>query len=193
MDKNKIRTQMRDILSRISAADLHIRSQAVCRHLAATPAFQAAQSIMVFLSMNMEVETTTLAMAAWQAEKSIIVPRVLWQERSIEPVEVKSLETQASPHLSGLRQPKAGTPVSLSMIDMVAVPGLAFDARGYRVGRGKGFYDRFLPQKELRAVTVALCFDEQVLPDLIPEEPHDVPVAMIITDKRVITCRPRQA
>ncbi len=188
MDKNAIRKQMRETLRLVSPEQRHARSQAVCRQLAATPAFRAANSVMLFLSMESEVETSTLALSAWQAGKSIIVPRVLWQERAIEPVEVTSLETESNPNLPGMRQPKKGTPVPLSMIDLVAVPGLAFDLHGYRVGRGKGFYDRFLSQAELCGTTVALCFDEQLLTDLIPVEPHDVPVEMIITDKRTVNC-----
>lgn len=181
---------MREALKKIAPQERHARSLAVCRRLEATPAFLAAQNVMLFLSMKTEVETAALALSAWQAGKAIVMPRVLWQERLIEPVEVTSLETEASPQFPGLRQPKTGSPVSLSMIDIIAVPGLAFDLRGYRVGRGKGFYDRFLPQKELHAVTVALCFDEQVLTDFIPAEQHDVPVKIIITDKRTIECAP---
>ena len=188
MDKNRIRSQMREALKKLTPEERHTRSLAVCRRLEATSAFRAAQSVMLFFSMKSEVETAALALSAWQSGKSIVVPRVIWQERLIEPVEVNSLETEASPHVPGLRQPKSGSPVSLSMIDIVAVPGLAFDLHGYRVGRGKGFYDRFLPQKDLRAVTVALCFDEQVLADFIPAEPHDVPVKIIVTDKRTIHC-----
>lgn len=188
MDKLTLRHNMHALLAKIDAADRHTRSLAACNRLAETQEFRSAQLIMIFLSMESEVETSTLAIQAWSAGKQIAVPRVFWEQRAIEPVEIQSLDFSPSGKALSPRNPVHGKPVSLGQIDLIVVPGIAFDRRGYRLGRGKGFYDRFLAQKDLRALRVALCFQEQVLPQDLPVEPHDVPMNMIVTDESVIRC-----
>ena len=81
-----------------------------------------------------------------------------------------------------------GTVVPLALIDIIVVPGQAFDRQGFRVGRGRGFYDRFLAQQDIQALRCGLCFREQVLAEGIPAEPHDMPMDLVITDREVIHC-----
>ncbi len=191
MQKSELRKEMRTVLGAISAEDRHKRSLDVCQLLAGTPEFRRAETIMLFLSMEQEVETSTLVLQAWKEGKTVALPRVRWEQRQIEPVAIKSLETSPNPAAQGLRDPVGGTPISLARIDLVALPGLAFDQRGYRLGRGKGFYDRFLAQKEFKGLRIALCFHEQILADLLPVEPHDVPMNMIVTDRKILRCNHR--
>ena len=188
MQKNDLRKEMRSVLAAITPEQRHIRSLDVCHQLQDTPEFRRAETIMLFLSMEQEVETSTLVLQAWKEGKTVALPRVRWAEREIEPVAIKSLDTSPNPSMQGLRDPVGGTPISLARIDLVAVPGLAFDRRGYRLGRGKGFYDRFLSKKDFRGLRIALCFQEQVLEDLLPVEPHDMPMNMIVTDQKILRC-----
>ena len=188
MQKNDLRKEMRSVLATITPEQRHIRSLDVCHQLQDTPEFRRAETIMLFLSMEQEVETSTLVLQAWKEGKTVALPRVRWAEREIEPVAIKSLDTSPNPSMQGLRDPVGGTPISLARIDLVAVPGLAFDRRGYRLGRGKGFYDRFLSKKDFRGLRIALCFQEQVLEDLLPVEPHDMPMNMIVTDQKILRC-----
>lgn len=188
MDKVILRNAMKSLLGKISPDERHTRSLAACNIFSETREFHDATLIMLFLSMENEVETTTLAIQAWKSAKSIAVPRVYWEQRVIEPVEINSLDSQSNRGSASLREPAQGRVIPLGMIDLVVVPGLAYDRRGFRVGRGKGFYDRFLAQKELHGLRVALCFHEQVLSENIPVEPHDVPMHLIITDREVIRC-----
>ena len=188
MQKNDLRKEMRSVLATITPEQRHIRSLDVCHQLQDTPEFRRAETIMLFLSMEQEVETSTLVLQAWKEGKTVALPRVRWAEREIEPVAIKSLDTSPNPSMQGLRDPVGGTPISLARIDLVAVPGLAFDRRGYRLGRGKGFYDRFLSKKDFHGLRIALCFQEQVLEDLLPVEPHDMPMNMIVTDQKILRC-----
>jgi 5-formyltetrahydrofolate cyclo-ligase len=81
-----------------------------------------------------------------------------------------------------VREPVASYPtVALNRLDFVLVPGIAFDLRGRRLGRGKGFYDRLLT--DVRGKTCGVAFDEQIVPE-IPIEPHDIPVHCILTPTR---------
>ncbi len=97
------------------------------------------------------------------------------------PIEVKSLADLKRGPL-GVWEPADGTPLKLSELDLILVPGLAFAARdGARLGRGGGYYDRLLSNLELRARLVAIAFHIQLLPD-IPCEPHDICVPDLVTE-----------
>lgn len=188
MTKNQIRAQMKLFLASLDAMVRHERSLAACNQLLSTREFKAAQMIMLFLSMPSEVETSTLAVKAWQEGKSIAVPRMDWPGRRMEPVEIKSLDVGMQETNFGVREPQEGTRVPLAMIDMVVIPGLAFDRKGFRVGRGRGFYDRFLSQQDFKGTRVGLCFHEQLTASPIPCESHDVPMDVIVTDREIIHC-----
>ncbi len=190
MQKTNIRSEMKKFLGSVTPEERHQRSVAACQLLSETKHFRSAQLIMMFLSMDSEIETSTLALQAWKEGKSIAVPRTDWETRRMDPVEITSLETNmqmVGPGTVSVREPVGGKVVPLDMIDLVVVPGLAFDRKGYRVGRGKGFYDRFLARKEFKGVRCALCYHEQVI-DAVPYEPHDMPMHLIVTDRETIYC-----
>ena len=99
------------------------------------------------------------------------------------PVEISSLK-DAMTMTGPVREPVSGKPIPLDLIDLVIVPGLGFTAKGFRIGRGMGFYDRFLAQSEFIGVSCGLAFDEQVVAAL-PVLDHDVPLSMLITDRGI--------
>jgi 5-formyltetrahydrofolate cyclo-ligase len=191
MSKNEVRTAMKDFLGTLSDSDRHTRSLAACSQLITTKEFRSAQVVMIFLSMVKEIETSTLAIKAWAEGKNVVVPRVDWGSKKMEPIEIQSLDVGFQTTGPGLREPISGKAVPLGMIEMVVIPGLAFDRRGYRVGRGRGFYDRFLSQQDFAGVRCGLCFHEQLMPPL-PNEEHDVPMDLVVTDTEVVRC-PRSA
>ena len=84
----------------------------------------------------------------------------------------------------GIREPIEGPPLPLSEIDLVIVPGLGFDEEGNRLGRGRGFYDRFLSHPNFHGVSCAVAFEEQVF-ESIPVDPADVRMDMLVTDVKV--------
>jgi 5-formyltetrahydrofolate cyclo-ligase len=188
MLKSQIRNDMKAFLTSLTPTDRHARSIAACQQFMTTREFKNAQMIMIFMSMPSELETGTLAVRAWQEGKSIAVPRVDWNAQRLEPVEIRSLDVGMRTSGPGVREPVSGTAVPLGLIDVVIVPGQAFDRQGYRVGRGRGFYDRFLAQQDIKAARCGLCFHEQLLVDAIPVEPHDMPMNLVITDREVIRC-----
>ena len=109
MSKSQIRAAMKVFLGGLSAAERHARSVAACHQLIGTKEFKSAQTIMVFMSMPGEVETSTLAVKAWQECKNVAVPRVDWEGQRMEPVEIKSLDVGVATTGPGIPHPVTGT------------------------------------------------------------------------------------
>ena len=182
--KSVIRRQLRDLLAGMSEADRHAKSLAACSLIAASPEFAQARVIMLYLSMPTELDTASLALKAWQQGKTVVVPKVSWDQRRMLPVEINSLHASMTTTGPGVREPIAGKPVPTEFVDLVVVPGLGFTKSGYRIGRGMGFYDRFLAQGEFIGISCGLAFDEQIVTDL-PVLDHDIPLSMLVTDRGV--------
>jgi len=181
--KAVIRRQLRETLAAMGDADRHAKSTAACRLIAAAPEFDAARVVMLYLSTPTEVDTASLALKCWQQNKSVVVPKVAWDQRRMLPVEISSLK-DAMTMTGPVREPVSGKPIPLDLIDLVIVPGLGFTPKGHRIGRGMGFYDRFLAQAEFVGLSCGLSFEEQVLPEL-PVLDHDMPLGMLVTDRGV--------
>src|SRR5688500_3364758 len=179
--KGEIRKHLRDVLAGMTFAERHHKSVAACGHVAGSREFAAARVVMLYLSMQNEIDTATLALRAWQEGKTVVVPKVSWDQRRMLPMEIHSLTTGMTSTGPGIREPIAGNPWPLDLVDLVIVPGLGFTNTGYRIGRGMGFYDRFLAQPEFLGVSCGLAFSEQVVSDL-PVLDHDVPLSMLATD-----------
>jgi len=149
-----------------------------------TPEFAAARVVMLYLSMPTEVDTAPLALRCWQQGKTVVVPKVAWNQRRMLPVEITSLQTDMTTTRPGVREPTAGKPIPVNLIDLVVVPGLGFSETGYRIGRGMGFYDRFLAQEQFLGLSCGLAFSEQIVPDL-PVLDHDMALSMLVSDRGI--------
>ena len=183
-NKTLLRKQLREKLHAMSESARHDKSIAACGFLASSPEFSAARVIMLYLSTQTEVDTSPLALRAWQAGKTVVVPKVSWDQRRMMPVEITSLTDQMTTSGPGVREPIGGRPCPVDYIDLVVVPGLGFSPKGYRIGRGMGFYDRFLAQPEFIGVSCGLAFDEQIVENL-PVLDHDIPLSMLVTDRGI--------
>ena len=182
--KGEIRKHLRDLLAGMTFAERHHKSVAACGHVAGSREFAAARVVMLYLSMQNEIDTATLALRAWQEGKTVVVPKVSWDQRRMLPMEITSLHGHVTTAGTGVREPVGGKPVPIDLVDLVVVPGLGFTNKGFRIGRGMGFYDRFLAQAEFIGVSCGLAFEEQVVPSL-PVLDHDVPLSMLVTDRGV--------
>ncbi len=183
--KSTIRENMRKKMAELAPMVRYARSLAACKHLVQLPEFIAADCVMIFLSLADEVDTAAVALAAWQMNKTVCAPQVNWEHHRLMPVEITSLDTNVKVGLYNLPEPTEGRPIPLDMLSMVVVPGVAFDHKGRRLGRGGGFYDRFLATSGLTAVTCGLALHEQIVDDLAAE-PHDRSVQMLVTDEEVL-------
>lgn len=180
--KSTIRKHLRAVLDGMSEEARHTKSLSACSLVSSSAEFQAARVVMVYVSTSAEVDTASLALRAWQAGKTVVVPKVSWDQRRMLPVEITSLNTGMTTTGPGVREPIAGNPMPVEFIDLVIVPGLGFTKTGYRIGRGMGFYDRFLAQSNFVGLSCGLAFTEQIIDDL-PVLDHDMPLSMLATDQ----------
>jgi 5-formyltetrahydrofolate cyclo-ligase len=185
MDKAELRRKLLNCLLAIPSEQRSERSRKACRNLVSMEPFQRASTVMMFLSLPHEVDTSEAILHAWQLGKAVAVPKISWQQRHMIAVEINSLETGLSTSSSGLRHPVAGVPVPFGEIDLVVTPALGFDRKGNRLGRGGSFYDRFFANEELNAARCGLGFAEQLV-ESIPVAEHDEPVEILVTDEEII-------
>lgn len=181
-EKSLIRAQLRQKLAAITSAQRQAKSLAACNLVAASPEFAAARVVMVYLATPLEIDTAPLALKCWQTGKTLVVPKVSWDQRRMMPVEITSLQSGLTTTDKGIREPIAGKPIPIGFIDIVVVPGMGFTADGYRIGRGMGFYDRFLAQPDFIGLSCGLAFEEQIVPSL-PVLDHDMPLSMLASDR----------
>jgi len=179
--KTNLRIALKDTLAGLPDEVRRAQSLAACSLVASTPEFSNASIVMLFLSMPDEIDTAALALKCWQAGKTVAVPKVSWDQKRMLPTEMTSLHADGMRTTGrGFREPIEGKPVPAGAIDLVIVPGLGFSTMGYRIGRGMGFYDRFLAQPDFIGRSCGLCFEEQLV-DSLPVLAHDVPLSMLVT------------
>ncbi len=181
--KTHLRQRLRETLAGLNAEHRDSASRRACQRVFQLPEYARADVVMAFVSLPSEIDTTPLVLRCWQDHKRVVVPKVSWEQRRMVPVEIQSLTEDLAPSEFGLREPVSGTPFPLSMVELVIVPGLGFDEYGNRLGRGRGFYDRFLSSADFRGTSCGLAFEEQVATDL-PVGPNDKAVHLLVTDRK---------
>lgn len=160
------------------------RSQRACSLLLDSEPFARAQVILSYAPLRFEADPQSLVERAHALGKQVLLPRVD-QETHTLVLHAHRPGDELAESGMGIREPLESAPVvAPELVDLVLVPGLAFDGRGYRLGYGKGFYDRLLPLLT-RATPVGLAFELSLLPE-VPSEPHDVPVHGVATEKRLL-------
>ena len=185
-EKADLRREMRLYLKQATDS-VKTNSPAILDHLLAMDDFRCAwhsERLMSFVSMPLEVDTRPLF-----AERSMIVPHC--ENDEIIPIRIQSFDELAPAGTLKILEPKltirqdAARKVLPEQIDVVLVPGLAFDLEGNRLGRGKGYYDRFLRSLPPGTLTIGLAL-EAMIRDTVPHDENDCPVNMIVTECRVL-------
>lgn len=142
-------------------------------------------AVMLYLNMRSEVETTGLLEGLLNSGKQVCAPVVDTEPLGLTPRRIQSPRTELVRHPYGMLEPNATCPIfPTEHLQLIVVPGIAFDRKGYRLGYGKGFYDRFLV-KCPQAVTIGLAYQVQLVEDTFPQA-WDVPIQHIFTETGVI-------
>jgi len=144
-----------------------------------------ASFVAAFVSIRGEADLSALVDQALERDGRVALPRVDMEANDIFLHEVKDPHALARGGAFDIPEPSPDAPLApLAAIDLVLVPALGLDPMGRRIGWGRGYYDRLLPQLP-RAVRVAVAYDFQLLAE-IPDQPHDARVDFIVTDTRTI-------
>ncbi len=145
--------------------------------------FQKALTVLFYAAFDGEVDTFEMMQRAQQLGKRIGLPYIVRKEKRMIPTVVESIEKDLVAGPYGVKQPRETSrekTLSPDELDLVIVPGLAFDRHNHRLGRGQGYYDRFLKGLSARIPTIGLAFDFQIVDHLPPKEEHDVPVSCVL-------------
>ena len=178
LEKNEIRRKIKNLRAVMSEADKLFAAEEVFNRLEQTAAFLMADRIMMYHSLPDELSTHAF-LKKWKNRKRFYLPRVNGVDLEVLPYEESRLEL-GNFHIE---EPTGNEITAPEEIELVVVPAVAYDRRGRRLGRGKGFYDRFLKQTKATKVGVGYEF---LLIEEIPAEAHDVGMDMIVTQKTTI-------
>ncbi len=152
--------------------------------------YQQAETVLFYVSFRSEVGTHSLIEHVLKQGKQVAVPKVFREIRRLKLYRITSMDELVSGY-HGIYEPPADVDrevLDTGSIDIIAMPGVAFDASGCRVGYGGGYYDRLLKTVSSKTVRVALAYKTQIM-EKVPVEPHDQRVNKIVTENGVITCR----
>lgn len=178
MDKSDIRRKIKNLRMMLLEREKEIAAEEVFSQLEKTAAFILAENILMYHSLPDELQTIKF-LQKWHDRKRFFLPRVNGVNLDILPYEESRLEL-GSFHIE---EPTGDNVADVDDIELMIIPAVAFDRKGNRLGRGKGFYDRLLATST--ATKIGVGYEFQLL-DSIPSEAHDVPMDMIITQKTVI-------
>lgn len=184
-EKKEIRRQVLALRDSLTAREVEAKSRAVVERLIGLAEVREARTLMVYLAFAKEVNLDGLIEWGWGQQKRIAVPHCRPDTWSLTACRIDCFAELAPGHY-GIRAPRDGgqRPITPEEIDAVIVPGAAFDRRGYRIGYGGGYYDRFL-RTTAAASPIGAAFSCQLVP-AIPLEPHDIPVCVVVTEGETI-------
>lgn len=185
--KAEIRKMVLQSREKLNQAERLSKSKEIYRTVLSLPEYGTSQTVMTYLNYKDEAETTRIAQDTLRRGKRLIIPLCDPSTCEIIPCEILDLSRDLHPGMWGIREPhpEKRRPVSPKEIDLVLVPGVAFDTRGNRIGFGKGYYDRLLPELRKDARTVGLAFSCQIVEKIKAEE-HDVKISLLVTENGVI-------
>ena len=182
--KNALRKQIRASLQKISPAARETASAQARALLKGQSIWKNAASILFFAPVSNEVDIWPLMEEAINTGKTAALPRFDAADQSYVACRIQNLRSEIVTGEFGIREPAVRcAEIPFGKFDLVIVPGVAFDLRGCRLGRGRGFYDRLLV--ELRGAKCGVAFDEQIVNE-VPVGPLDIRMNFILTATRCV-------
>ena len=177
-EKQRLRTTMRSMEQQLPARYRALADQAIAARLLGMPEYQAAQTVFCFVGVDREIDTTPILEDALATGKRLCLPRCVGPGK-MELRQIHAL-SQLVPGAYGIPAPSQAAPlVAADEVDFAILPCLSCNHLGQRLGRGGGYYDRFLAR--YRGGTVLLC-RERLIRAEIPVEPHDYPIPWVLTE-----------
>ena len=190
---NEKKALRKEILTRrknIDAAEKGEMDKKILDRFFESKYYKEAKNIFIYISYDSEINTREIINKAFKDGKKIYVPRTEFETRLMDAVEITSFDNLIKSSYGILEPSKEVLQINPNELDLIVVPGVAFDRNGGRMGYGAGFYDRYFKKINKdnikRIVKLALAYDFQVL-EKVPMSVQDVPVDFIITEKEFIS------
>jgi len=186
--KDVIRKQVLGIRNKLSEDEVTALSECIFQNLRKNTFFTDAHNVMIYLDFKHEVKTDDIIEYCLGNGKKVYVPICIPETHEISISRITGLDQLQSGHF-GIREPFPEN-VRLSdssLVDLVLIPGVAFDASGNRIGFGAGYYDRFMKRLRADAVKAALAYSFQIVGQ-VPADEYDIPADYIVTENETIHC-----
>lgn len=184
MDKKELRKEILSSRAKLTKDENISISRTIVDKLLETDHYKNAKTIMCYISFGSEINTHEFIKKAIDDGKNLVVPVTFKENRLMKPSQLLSFDELEVGYFNILTPKEEFIRyIDPKEIDLVIVPGAAFDKNGYRVGFGGGYYDTFLAGLDCKTISIA--FDLQIV-ERVPREDHDLPVNMIITEKETI-------
>ena len=185
--KDELRSKFKALREQLGAEQREGIDASIAEHVKALPQYAVAASVFTYLSVGEEVDTRGIIRDAWSQGKTVAVPRCVPGTRTMEWHVIESFDN-LEPGSFGIEEPPANPsmlidPTTAGPLDIAIVPALSFDAHGFRLGYGGGFYDVFLPT--FAGVPIGLCRNAQMSTEPLPTDVTDVPVPFVVTETGV--------
>lgn len=185
-NKDQLREKLKKLREQIDPGLYEAASQGIWNILSKQPEYHKAKSIGAFASTPGEINTYSILEGTLSLGKKLFLPRVVKDKTHFDYYPVHDFK-QLSTGAFGILEPSGTHHVAWEEIDLVLVPGLAFDRKGNRLGFGKGYYDRVLPLLKRSALTIGLAYSFQIV-DQVPVTPEDFPVKALLSEKGFMEC-----
>ena len=187
IEKKNLRRYILRLRDRQSIGDTEEKSRDIIDQVLHLHEYVRARGIACYVSKDTEVSTRVLIRTALGQEKRVLIPVIKKGEIDLFFSEIKDLGKELSPGTFGILEPKPEfvREVSLDVVDMIFVPGIVWDREGYRLGWGRGYFDRAIKKLPAHVRSAGLAFNMQLV-NRVPRDQFDVPVDIVVTESRVI-------
>ncbi|WP_053955332.1 5-formyltetrahydrofolate cyclo-ligase [Inediibacterium massiliense] len=188
--KENIRKNILKKRKDLSVEEVTQKSSEIFKHLKSLSIYNNAKNVMVYMDFRNEVKTDKIIEDLLSQNKKVILPISIKETKQLLLSELKDPQKELYVSTYGILEPKENfiREVDPKTIDLVLVPGVAFDRFGFRIGYGAGYYDRFFQRIHHPIISIGLAFDLQII-DKVPTHPLDYPLDYILTEKEIITCK----
>jgi 5-formyltetrahydrofolate cyclo-ligase len=182
--KATLRERMRACIRAVTPEHWATASSAVAARILDLTEYRLARVVMLYHPTHRELCLRPVAEACLRTGRPVCLPRANWISGLLQPAVLGAWGEELSEPVRGIREPiPAAAAIAPARLDLVVVPGVAFDIHGGRLGRGAGFYDRFLAG--IRAYAVGVCLDEQVV-EHVPMGDADTRLHAVVTPTRTL-------
>ena len=187
MLKKELRKKVLAARNGMEMAEIEAKSGLIREKLFSLKEFLEAETVLFFLSFGKEVRTEAMVRESLKRGKKVLVPKTDTKNHRLILSRLLDYDTDLAPGVWGIPEPRpeALRPVEPREVDLVVVPGVAFDEEGNRLGYGGGYYDRLFPQLKEGVPLVALAFACQLV-EAVPTSSHDKKIHLLITEKEVL-------